>query len=166
MSEFWQGVIVALVVSVVANLITPMTRTALLSIVIRAGNSIRALGNWGLSKALSNSEKELITLDEYHTEPKRFSAIAFDIVAWNIVIVWIFTTSLLIIHLGGWIPSDQVKHGLFGLLGASTSHFFRLFVLILVAERLRSYEKYRPTLIKRIESLKSSIEAHTKTKHS
>jgi hypothetical protein len=156
MSDFWTGVIVALVVGVVANLITPMTRTALLAAAIRMGNAARALGDWGVRSALRNSENELRTLDEYHSAPARFSALAFDIVCWNVMLLWVLAVSLIIAVFGGWVPSRMAANAFFGLLGASTSTFGRLLVFQLVTERLRAYDKYRPQLVQRIEALRAN----------
>ena len=157
MSEFWTGVIVALVVRVVANLITPMTRAALLAAAVRLGNATSSLGSWGLRTALRNSENELRTLDEYHSDPARFSAVAFDIVSWNVMLLWVLAVSLIIAVFGGWVPSRMAANGFFGLLGASTSTFGRLLVLQLVTDRLRAYDKYRSQLVQRIEALGATV---------
>jgi hypothetical protein len=157
MSDFWSGVIVALVVSVVANLITPMTRAAFIGAAIRIGNAARALGSWGLHRSLLNSEKELRTLDEYHADPARFSAIAFDIVSWNVMLLWVLAVALMIAVFGGWVPSRMATSGFFGLLGASTSTLGRLLVLQLLADRLRTYDRYRPDLVRRIDTVRATI---------
>lgn len=157
MSEFWINVIVAFVVSIVANLMTPMTRAALLATAIRIGNATKAFGSWGLRSALRGFENELQTLDEYHSDPARFSAVAFHIVSWNVMLLWVLVISLTIAVFGGWVPSRMAANGFFGLLGASTTTFGQLFVLQLVTDRLRAYDKYRPQLVQRIEALRATM---------
>ena len=157
MSDFWSGVIVALAVSVVANLITPMTRTALIAAGLRIGNAAKAFGTWGLRKALRNSESELVTMDEYHGDPARFSTLALNVMSWNVMYLWVLIVALIIAVFGGWVPSRMAANGFFGMLGAASSTVGQLFVLQLITDRLRAYEKYRPELVRRIEALRTMV---------
>ena len=94
-------------------------------------------------------------MDEYHGDPARFSTLALNVMSWNVMYLWVLIVALIIAVFGGWVPSRMAANGFFGMLGAASSTVGQLFVLQLITDRLRAYEKYRPELVRRIEALRT-----------
>jgi len=156
-TDFWSGVVVALVVGVIANLITPLTRAALTAAVVRLGVALNALGYWGIRTALANSEKELALLQEVHADPIKLTVLLSDHLAWNLVLIWTLLFGFGVVLMFGLDSHPNVKIWFFGFLGASTSTVASLFVMQAVLSKLKSFADYKARTEKRIASFRAAL---------
>lgn len=153
-SEFWQGVFVALSVSLIANLITPLTKNTTLAVFAKISDKIKVFGKWSKKAAITSTNNEIERLDKYYKEPLSFNIEAVITIGLNLMFIIGLTITVFVVLFWDLTPSDSIKYAIVGALGATTTTFLRLFVFISIAQNLRNYNEHRENLVKRLEKLK------------
>ena len=93
-SEFWQGVFVALSVSLIANLITPSTKNVTLAAFAKISEKLNIFGKWSKKTAISSTKNELERLEKYYTDPLLINIEAVITISLNLMLIMALTITV------------------------------------------------------------------------
>lgn len=156
LSDFWFNIIVAIIASIFANLLTPLVRGTLITALARVTRLVNVFGAWGRRKALSISERELKLLTDFRSNPLNLILTIGYHLAFNIFLLWLLVLGFAFAFMFGYLEHPRVYVAFFAFLGVSTSSFVSVMAILSMIEKLQTFDKFKIRAEKRIALLRKS----------
>ena len=156
--NIWTLILIPVVVSIIANLLTPSVRSAIARGLIAGAISMRALGTWGIRTRIDQLTEQLNRTSEIATTP--YSLLTFFIpqILHEILVLWLLLLATAVLFISDISLHPTWRLAYIAIIGGFFNEFLRVIVLCSVAERAFRFEEFRNRTSTQIAELKARLQ--------